>query len=316
MTMTRRPMRYAMLLCLLAVLPANAEKRSVEQYLDAMKSGLSDDVVEELGQDLETAKAVIKAARDNSQFRLRDSCMFLAVRLSRPELAEEVKPYLKDAHPRVRQDAMVALSGSIGEESLPLLEPLADDPDPFTRVVAMSEMAKATGSKRGPRVKLHPLLKRKLNDSNASVKLTAGLLLASDEVSVPRKLALDHIADPRQGYLSPRSDAISLLGFVGNNDDFVLLQGILAQKIGFGKTEARKSIQQLRVTLAKSANEKNVILEAGFRDLQDWAGPEAVRRYRLGDDQIRDMVRRIAEDSKHPGKRAAIGALELIERMK
>lgn len=314
-------------------IPCGAQAKTAEDYLSEMQKGLPEGVVDELSKDIPKAKDVLKRCANREPWRQRSACMYLARGIAKPELADEIKPFLGDAHHRVRQDAIGALADSLGDASISELKRVAiDDKESFNRSLALARIymllyAKPLESKRDH----HAFLKERLRDKSPLVKLTAAIELARAGIAVPRELAIDNLNAPVERYSDPSTLAYELLGFVGNEGDLKRLQKLVdedkkltpRQRLEYARTgrvkelddayKAKKAVLQLHMTLAKNEAERDALLRHAFRDEPDWARNEAPRRYFLGEMRMMSLLGSIASDSAHPGAAsAAAGTISFI----
>lgn len=283
---------------------ALAASVGVSNHIVELKRGVSRELKDKVKADPTLAIAILNRCAAESEARTKRHCLLLTKELNNTELAEPVKIFLKDDNANVRREAAQVLREILPKQAAPLIAALADDPDPFTRASIITSLKDLQGRDA------HPLLRRKMEDPDSYVKLVAAILLAQDGVPVSRGLAIRHLDSTAE---RTRGRAIELLGYVGKESDFARLEEIAAKR-GYNKGDALKALQQLRMTLASDAVTRRKILDDSLRDsvLERWAAQELVRRYRLGELEMKDIATKVAEDERHPARFEARSALELM----
>lgn len=290
---------------LLFSMAAPAQARSVSDYIVQLKTGGTKKLVETVHGDPILARDILSECANADEPKIRRTCIMLVSDMKSPELIEPLRKFLKDSNAAVRRDAAQSLRIMAPNQALPWLTPLLDDPDSFTRASIVADMAIIGGTK----VNAH--LRRMLKDESPFVRLVAGNRLAYRNEQIPRELAISHIDSSDS---KTKREAIRLLGRVGIAEDLILLDRI-SSEYGYSRGDAFEAAQQLRVNLAKTPEERELLLIDGFKNdnLSRWAASELVRRYRFGETGLRDVAKKVADDGTNPGRFDAKNALELID---
>lgn len=280
-------------------------------YFAGQLGGSDPEVVKALKADIPMAKRVLAECKGSKSTAERRSCAVFGQYIESPELADSLRGYLLDSDKNVRRMAAQSIFLIAPQKARTWLLPLADDPDALTRESALGFLHEAG------RADVRAVLREKLNDPDPAVKLTVAMMLAADGDTIPREMALQHITpkiETESKTVRSKGKALRLLGVIGNQSDFTLLDEILSHPRDYNKLDARIARHSLRLKLAASADERFRIIDEAFRDerLRDWVAGEVVRQFRLGESSIRNLVSSIANDDKHPGQSHAKGSLELI----
>lgn len=281
--------------------------RTPNEYLADLKVGVSYELEADLKNKPDLAVQVLQQCAAESELMTRRNCVILAQSLSAEALIEPLKVYLHDSNPKVRIDASQALRLIAGKKAIPWIAPLADDADATTRSSVLSDLA-IVGDKS-----VHDILRKKLNDEDAGVRLNAASLLLYDGEKVPRAVV---IAEIESSTVAVRRKAILLVGFLGNSSDSAMLDEIAHRGKDRARAEALEAGRQLQVTLA-SPGERLRILENSLSESQfkRWAASEIIRRYKLGEKEMRDVAKRAAANRASVGAKEAENALSAIDEM-
>lgn len=301
-----------------AVLSVYAEAaKNPADYYRGQQGGVSSTVVEALQKDIPMAKRVLAECRSSAAVMERRSCASMVGPIGSAELADALRPYLKDENARVRLDAEESLVGIAWEKAASWIEPLLDDPDPFVRINVLASYAYRGGSKYSP------IIRRKLNDPDPEVKLHAAKILAREGEDIPREFALAYVSSTALKADAPiaiNRSALLLLAHVGDERDFPLLETIYRRRDGlrwdYCASEAMFARQMIRLRRAKTADERAAIMDEMLRDgtIKPRVFEELTIRHKRGDKSVRPAMEKAAADRANPEWARAKSWLEWIDK--
>lgn len=291
--------------------------KNPSDYYRGQQGGVSDTVVEALQKDIPMAKRVLAECRSSAAVMERRSCASMVMDIKSPELAEGLRPYLKDKEPNVRREAAQSLYFVAKDRAYDWILPLVDDPDRFTRMSVMGKAHELGGKK------MHPKLREKMLDPDPETALFAARLLARDGENIPREFALTFVSSAAlktDAQIAVNRRALLLLAHVGDERDFPLLETIYSRRDGlrwdYCASEAMFARQMIRLRLAKIAGERAAVMDEMLRDgtIQPRVFEELTIRHERGDESVRPAMEKAAADRSNPEWPRAKSWLEWIDR--
>lgn len=306
----------SLMLMTVSVIVAQAAKNPADYYR-GQQGGVSPAVVEALQKDIPMAKRVLAECRSSAEVMERRSCALMVMHIESPELAEGLRPYLKDKEPDVRREAAQSLYFVAKDRAYDWILPLVDDPDRFTRISVMGKAHELGGKK------MHPKLRQTMLDSDPETALFAARLLARDGEGIPREFALAYASSAAlktNGAIASNRSALLLLAHVGDERDFPLLETIYSRREGLRwdrcASPAMFARQMIRLRLAKTDRERAVVMDDMLRDgtIQPQVFEELTIRHERGDKSVLRAIEKAAADRSNPEWPRAKSWLEWIDR--
>lgn len=270
----------------------------------------TDDLVSKLAENNDSASdayAALRVAPDadpaivkglhSSNAAIRMKCVRLAGERRGDLYPAELKDLLNDNDAGVRRE-VVHSATRFGIKGRDIVLQALKSKDSDIRLLGASALEKVGGTGDD--------LKRLRNDPDPAVRMRVALKAArAGDQSVREEIVqAAKGGDDRSAQL----DAINALGYIANPADVKLLEQLAKEgKDGFVRRQARDSLR--RVELGRSPDPTGYLdsmLRTGDFGARRWAAAALVGR---NDPQSQELAKRIAADTKHPGRTHVLQAM-------